>query len=117
MRKCRFFKPFGILFIVAIFGATVMLLWNWLMPSIFGLDAINFWQAAGLLILSRILFGGFGGGGGHRHANHIHEKWMKMSPEQRRDFINKRRRFGFGHHSGCEHFHGEAHREQNKADE
>lgn len=34
----------------------VMLLWNWLMPVIFGLPAISFWQALGLNLLSGFLF-------------------------------------------------------------
>ena len=34
----------------------VMLLWNWLMPELFGLSAIGFWQAAGLMLLSSFLF-------------------------------------------------------------
>ncbi len=34
-----------------IFGEVVMHLWNWLMPMLFGLHAITFWQGIGLLIL------------------------------------------------------------------
>ncbi|MEQ6124739.1 hypothetical protein AAON49_11090 [Pseudotenacibaculum sp. MALMAid0570] len=45
-----------------LFGYVIMYLWNWLMPSIFGLTTITFWQAIGLCLLSKILFGGFGGG-------------------------------------------------------
>ncbi len=92
--------------IVALFGAVVMWLWNWLIPPIFGLATIGYLQALGLLILARILFGGFGGGrkmmfggmmhGMHGHDNPIREKWMKMSPEERKEFVNKRR----------EHMHG-----------
>ena len=37
-------------------GLPTMLLWNWLMPEIFGLKAIGFWQAVGLNFLSSILF-------------------------------------------------------------
>jgi hypothetical protein len=54
----------GILFaaggiaLMALFGGFVMLLWNWLMPDIFGLKAITYWQAWGLMILSWILFKG-----------------------------------------------------------
>jgi hypothetical protein len=54
----------GILFaiggiaLLALCGLVVMLLWNWLMPEIFGLKTINYWQAWGLLILSQILFKG-----------------------------------------------------------
>jgi hypothetical protein len=42
----------------ALFGLVVMLLWNWLMPEIFGLKQVNFWQAVGLTVLSWILFKG-----------------------------------------------------------
>ncbi len=45
---------------IAVFGAIVMALWNWLMPPIFGLHPIGFAQAVGLLVLARILFGGRG---------------------------------------------------------
>ena len=54
----------GILFAVggiamlAVFGLVVMLLWNWLMPDLFGLRTITYWQSWGVLILSWILFKG-----------------------------------------------------------
>lgn len=51
----------GLLFL---FGWVVMLLWNWLMPEIFGLKSIGYWQAWGLLALSCILLGRVGGRGG-----------------------------------------------------
>jgi hypothetical protein len=51
----------GLLFL---FGYVVMLLWNWLMPEIFGLKSVSYWQAWGLLALSTILFKGMGSGGG-----------------------------------------------------
>ena len=44
-------------------GKVVQLLWNWLMPMLFGLREVTFWQAVGILALSRILFGGLGIGG------------------------------------------------------
>jgi len=95
----RFLMPIGFLAIVAGFSAIVMLLWNWLMPAIFGLVSISFWQALGLLILSRILFGSFGGGQKMFGAMHrrVHcdatpflKKWMGMTPEQKKEFFNKR---------------------------
>ncbi|MBN2534360.1 MAG: hypothetical protein JXB88_15845 [Spirochaetales bacterium] len=51
---------FGILGIglLALFGWIVMLLWNWLMPEIFGLKSLNYWQAWGVLVLCTILFKG-----------------------------------------------------------
>lgn len=47
-------------------GTIVKLLWNWLMPELFGWPQLSFWQALGLLALCRILFGGIGGRGGGR---------------------------------------------------
>ena len=102
MRKWKFLMPIGFLAIAAGFSAVVMLLWNWLMPTIFGLTAICFWQALGLLILCRILFGGIGWkhrfwGMNHHHRNPIREKWLKMTPEEQTEFLKKRHfRSGFG---------------------
>jgi hypothetical protein len=50
----------GLMFL---FGWIVMLLWNWLMPEIFGLKTVSYWQAWGLLALSCCLFGRIGGSG------------------------------------------------------
>jgi hypothetical protein len=44
-----------------IFGLVVKALWNWLMPVIFGLGVISYWQAFGIIILAKILFSGMGG--------------------------------------------------------
>ena len=55
--------PKFVLFVVvaiAIYSVALMALWNWLMPAIFDLPQITYWQALGLLGLSRILFGGLG---------------------------------------------------------
>jgi len=54
------FAVFGVLFI-GVFSFIVMSLWNWLMPTLFGLRLITYWQAMGVLIFSKILFGGFRG--------------------------------------------------------
>jgi predicted membrane chloride channel (bestrophin family) len=72
----------------ALFGFGVMYLWNWLMPALFGFHLITFWQAVGILILSKILFGGFRGGrGGHRYWRHrMDERWEHMTPEEREKF-------------------------------
>jgi hypothetical protein len=89
---------------VAGFGAVVMLLWNWLMPAIFGLVCISIWQALGLLALARILFSGIGAGrfrGMGHHRNPIREKWMRMTPEERKEFV-KRRPFHAHRDFGCD---------------
>ena len=71
-----------------VLSAAVMSLWNWLMPPIFGWRLITFWQALGLLVLSRMLFGRFGGGPGRRmHWRHrMMERWNQMTPEERERF-------------------------------
>lgn len=66
----------------------VMRLWNWLTPALFGWHLITFWQALGVLILSKILFGGFRGRRG-RHMFWRHrmmERWEQMTPEEREKF-------------------------------
>ena len=52
--------PPGLALFMFLVGKLVMSLWNWLLPPLFGLPAITFWQGLGLLMLCRILFGGFG---------------------------------------------------------
>lgn len=65
----------------------MMGLWNWLMPTIFGFKAITFWQALGLLFLSRLLFSGFRGRGRSMHWRHrMQERWERMTPEEREKF-------------------------------
>lgn len=56
----------GAVVIAFLFGYFVMLLWNWLMPALFGLGEINFWMAVGIVILARLIFGGFK----HGHDDH-----------------------------------------------
>jgi hypothetical protein len=74
--------------LVAVLGYVVMSLWNSLMPPLFGLHLITFWQAVGLLLLSKILLGGFRGGPGrHMYWRHrMRERWEHMTPEEREKF-------------------------------
>lgn len=68
---------------VAALGAVVMLLWNWLMPALFfGAQPVNYCQALGILLLSKILFGSFRCGG-HRHWKERQQRWEAMTPEER----------------------------------
>jgi len=68
-----------------IFGEVVMHLWNWLLPPLFGWHTIGFWQGLGLVLLCRILFGGFGGHGPRRgfSKRRMAEHWERMTPEER----------------------------------
>lgn len=82
---------------IALFGWAVMALWNAALVPAAGANIITFWQALGLLVLSRILVGGFGGGKGRRR-NYMREKWMNMTPEEKEKFQNYcRQRWGHGH--------------------
>jgi hypothetical protein len=93
MRSSKVTKAIKVLLIgfaaVTVFGFVVKELWNALIPGIFGWHMINFWQALGLLILSKILFGGFhrhGGGGRREWKNRMRERWESMTPEEREKF-------------------------------
>ena len=65
----------------------VMALWNWVVPGVIGWKAIDFWQALGLLVLARLLFG-FRMGFGHRMhwRGRMAERWERMTPEEREKF-------------------------------
>ena len=80
-----------VLVMCVVLGFVVKGLWNALMPGIFGGPQITYWQALGLLVLSKILFGGFhhhghGGGGGGRWKKQMQERWAQMSDEEREKF-------------------------------
>jgi hypothetical protein len=64
---------------IAALGWLVMLLWNWLMPSLFiGAQQVDYCQALGILLLSKILFGSF-----HGRCHGRHQQWENMSQEER----------------------------------
>jgi hypothetical protein len=94
MRHNRLLKAIKIgLFVVLAsiaFGFIVKGLWNALMPPIFGWHSITFWQGLGLLLLSKILFGGFHrhGGGRNQWRRQMKERWEGMTPEEREKFRN-----------------------------
>jgi hypothetical protein len=85
--------PPAMVLFVAIFGEIVMHLWNWLAPALFGWHAITFWQSLGLLLLCRILFGGFGGHGRDRGkwGGPSRWRWERMTPEEREKFQQRMR--------------------------
>mgnify|MGYP000126246100 FL=1 len=126
MKKRFFIIPlFGVLAIAA-FGAIVMLLWNFVVPGVLGLATINFWQALALFALARILFGGFPSRRGFpgrrgmpssREGNPFRAKWEKMTPEERKDFINRRKKFGFGGPFGGDRFFDENNFDRNNSSE
>ena len=69
-----------VLFVViagVVLGFVVKSLWNALMPPIFGWHSITFLQGVGLLLLSKILFGGF-----HRHGGRDHNRWKQRMKDR-----------------------------------
>ncbi len=88
-KKFFFFIPM-MLFGLSAISFIVMQLWNWLMPVIFKLPVIDFWQAAGLFALSKILFGSFNFNGRQKRMGFnnqmMKEKMMQMSEEERQQF-------------------------------
>jgi hypothetical protein len=64
----------------------VKILWNWLMPAIFGLGEITFWQAFGLVLLAKLLFGA---GHGHSHKDH-HEQFESHFKDRFSRFVGSK---------------------------
>jgi len=105
--KKAFFIPITVAG-VFIFSGAVMLLWNAVLPAaITGVHIITFWQAMGILVLSKIIFGGFKGLHDHGHEHHrrhmerdLRERWMQMEPEERKKMAEEMRaewKQRFGH--------------------
>src|ERR1700692_1399488 len=104
-RVLRVLKVVAIVIVAfTVFGFVVTHLWNFLMPGLFGLRTITFWQAVGLMVLGRLLFGGFRpgrggvgggggvvggvrrGGGGFGWRGESMSRWDQMTPEDREKF-------------------------------
>jgi len=84
---------------LALGSYVVMRLWNWLTPALFGWHTVTFWQALGLLGLTRLLFGGLGfpGRAGPSVRARMRDRWGGMSPEEREHFRRVMfERFGAG---------------------
>jgi len=87
MRKVWIGLPLAIL-AATVLGFVVMGLWNWLVPVLLGGRLITFWQALGVLALSRILVGGF-----FRRGRFVN-RWEQLTPEEREKFRAGMRRRG-----------------------
>ncbi len=91
----RFLFPIIMILAALFFGLLVMLLWNAIIPAVFGTNQITFWQAVGLLVLSRLLFGGFLRGPGRfgrppfRKGPSWRARWMEMNDEERKKFVEE----------------------------
>ena len=74
--------------LVLVLGFVVMYLWNAILPDVLGVKTITFWQAMGIFVLAKILFGGFKGGHHKKQEwrRKMHDKWEQMSPEERQQW-------------------------------
>src|SRR5450631_2578709 len=74
---------------IFVFSFFVMYLWNNTLPVLFHFPVIGLWQALDLLLLSKLLFGGFRGPWWGRHQQwkqRMNQKWMNMTPEEKEKF-------------------------------
>ncbi len=94
-KQKKYFIPLFFIVVASLLSIVVMFLWNAILPDLFHFPEISFWQALGLLILSRVLFGA--GHFKHPAYSHfsLHEKWAKMTPEERDEF---RKRMSYRHY-------------------
>lgn len=94
-----FFFPLIAIAFLLVMGGVVMILWNAILPDLVSVNPITYWQAVGLLLLCRILFGNFRKGGSfgpssggprkHSRSRYWKEKWSQMSPEERVEMKEK----------------------------
>lgn len=96
---------FALLALVALaaLGLIVMLLWNALVPALFGGPRLSYLQAAGLLVLSRILFGRLWLRHGRWRDRMWRKHWENLTPEERERLMDKYRRHC--HESRCDAHH------------
>lgn len=100
-KKGRLLFAFFFPLLWALLIAIVMWLWNAILPSLLHVNTITYWQAAGLFLLCRILFGGFSFrprsdfghrfGGGDERWSEMRDKWKTMSDEDRKEFKSRMR--------------------------
>ncbi|MEL6917085.1 MAG: hypothetical protein AAFO99_05070, partial [Bacteroidota bacterium] len=83
--KVIFFIVLGLV-LAFLIGYLVMWLWNWLMPELFGLPQVGYWQAVGILVLAKIIFGFGGGNGPGKRSTSKKRNQTKKCGTLRRDF-------------------------------
>jgi hypothetical protein len=98
-RKFFFLIPLAIVAFLALFTYAVYALWNGILTDVLPIKAISYWQALGILVLAKILFGGFphrrGGPCRHWRERMRSKRWESATPEQREQMrVEMRRRFG-----------------------
>ncbi|MFT3870138.1 MAG: hypothetical protein QM715_16950 [Nibricoccus sp.] len=97
--KYCFLIPVAVIAFLALFTYVVYALWNGVLTEVLAVKAISYWQALGILVLAKILFGGFphrrGGPCGHFREHLMSKRWESSTPEEREKMREEmRRRFG-----------------------
>ena len=103
---------FMIIGAIAVLGGGTMLLWNVLIPTLFGLPSITFFQAAGLVVLTRLLFGSHAHAlmfvfGHHGFHNRMRQRWEEMAPEERERWLSGHGFRGRGCRNNVQQHHDE----------
>jgi hypothetical protein len=93
--KLCFLIPLAVVAFLALFTFAIYHLWNGVLVDVLAVKAITCWQALGILVLAKILFGGFPhrrcGPCSHIRDHFLSKRWESATPEQREEM---RRRFG-----------------------
>jgi len=113
--RFRFLIPLFVLGLVALFALAVYGLWNGVLAEVVAVKTVTYWQALGILLLARILFGAFPGRRGGPfgppwRSRRMMERWQSLTPEQREKMREEmRRRFGeWPRPPWCDRGHSEA---------
>jgi hypothetical protein len=100
------FGAIAITGLAILFGFVIMWLWNWLMPTVFGLSVLTYWQAVGLFILFKLLLGGCGGGRSGRSSHksskshsksdfskwkHYDQFWKEEGDVRYKEYVNRQK--------------------------
>jgi len=84
-----FFMIIAAIFFLLLFGYGFMLLWNWLMPEVFGLPLLTYWKAVGILVMAKLLFGSFEGKGHKKHSKGSRKHFRKRRNDTCRNDMSK----------------------------
>ena len=107
------FGAIAITGLAILFGFVIMWLWNWLMPELFGLTTLTYWQAVGLFILLKLLLGGCGRGGSNKSCK---ESDCKKKTKSKTDFSKWERYDQFWEEEGDELYNKYLERQMNQSD-
>ncbi|WP_024771444.1 hypothetical protein [Aquimarina macrocephali] len=108
------FGAIAITGLAILFGFVIMWLWNWLMPEIFGLTTLTYWQAVGVFILLKIFLGGCGSGSGKKSSKDSNDACKKDS---KTDFSKWKYYDKFWKEEGDEYYKQYIERQSNQVEE